>query len=414
MRSLLRPSSRWALPLLAALAAFAAPAAAQVRASALVGGFVQPCPEVRYWDQPTPDAFFQQVQQNGAQPDPAAAPLPAFEKSRKISRTFKAVPGRQFTLDTRYGRVQVNTWSRNEIKTEVDIIARAEEEAKAQQLLDMIQVLMQEQPGPEGGVVVQTRLGEMPRECYSRQRLYEINYTVWMPKNTPLKVRNSFGDVSLTGDLTGPADLSVCYGSLRTARLDGPRNSVRINNGAAAVQYARQATLEANHSRLRLEEGQVVDLRNNGSDIDIGTVESLAVHSKYGDVNLGTVRSLQGTTGYSRFSVYKVSEQLDMKVQYCPAFEVRTTGPNFRRINVDGGYSTILLNFPDNAGFVFDVNSENGKVQMDKRFVKVRTEENSSSLTEVQGQYGVVQARPTRPASSVNIKTRYSNVSFNR
>ncbi|UYZ58957.1 DUF4097 family beta strand repeat-containing protein [Hymenobacter latericus] len=413
MRFLLRPSSRLMLPLLAALATVAAPAAAQVRA-ALVGGFVQPCPEVRYWDQPTPEAPFQQVQQNGAQPDPAAAPLPAFEKSRKISRTFKAVPGRQFTLDTRYGRVQVNTWSRNEIKTEVDITARADEEAKAQQLLDMIQVLMQEQPGPEGGLVVQTRLGEMPRECYSRQRLYEINYTVWMPKNTPLKVRNSFGDVSLTGDLTGPADLSVCYGSLRTARLDGPRNSVRINNGAAAVQYARQATLEANHSRLRLEEGQQVDLRNNGSDIDIGTVENLAVHSKYGDVNLGTVRSLQGTTGYSRFSVYKVSEQLDMKVQYCPAFEVRTTGPNFRRINVDGGYSTILLNFPDNAGFVFDVNSENGKVQMDKRFVKVRTEENSSSLTEVQGQYGVVQARPTRPASSVNIRTRYSNVSFNR
>lgn len=378
-------------------------------------------PPERYWNDAF-DARFQQGPQadgqtNPAQTGPAAQPEPAnnggltAEKTRKITRTFAANDGRPLTVETRYGRVQVNTWTRNEIKAEVDIVARADEDDKAQRLLDMIQVLMQEQPGAEAGLLLKTQLGEMPKECWSRQRIYEINYTIWMPKNTPLKVKNSFGDVSLTGDLTGPTDLSVCYGSLRTGRLEGPRNAVRLNNGAAVVPFARQATIEANHSRLRLEEGQRVDLRNNGSDIDMGTVQSLAVLSKYGDVNLGTVYNLQGSTGYTRFSIDKVAEQLDMKVQYCPSFEVRTTGPNFRRINVDGGYSTILLNFPDNAGFNFDVNSENGKVLMDKRMVKVRNEESTPSQTEVQGQYGAAQAKP---AGNVNIRARYSSVSFNR
>ncbi|OON68017.1 hypothetical protein B0919_15255 [Hymenobacter sp. CRA2] len=403
-----------ALTLSALLAAAVGPAAAQRRVAQPAGRYAQPCPEADYyWDQTT-DPRFQQQQQDGqqttAQPEPSSSTLAA-EKTRRITRSFKAANGRPLTVDTRYGRVQINTWSRREIKAEVDIVARADEDGKAQQLLDMIQVLLQEQPAPEGGVLMQTKLGQMPRECWGRQRLYEINYTIWMPANTPLKVKNSFGDVSVTGDLAGAADLSVCYGSLRTGRLEGPRNSVRINNGAAAVQYARQATIEANHSRLRLEEGQTVDLRNNGSDIDLGTVQSLAVASKYGDVNVGTVYTLQGSTGYSRFSIDKVAEQLDMKVQYCPAFEVRTTGPNFRRINLDGGYSTILLNFPDNAGFNFDVNSANGKLLIDKRLVKVRSEESSPSLTEMQGQYGAVQARP---AGNVNIKTRYSSVSFNR
>jgi hypothetical protein len=400
---------RRTLPLLVVLASVAGPLAAQERTADLAGGYVRPAAADSFWE-PMQVGQGQQVQQNGAQPDPNA-PLPAVEKSRKISRSFKASGGRPLTLETRYGRVQINTWSRSEIKAEVDIVARADEEEKAQQLLDMIQVLMQEQPGPEGGITMQTRLGEMPRECYSRQRLYEINYTIWVPKNTPLKVRNTFGDVSLTGDLTAPTELSVCYGNLRTARLEGSRNLVRVNNGAATVPYARHASLDATYSRLRLGEGQTVDLRNNGSDIEIGTVQELVVHSRYGDVSLGTVRSLQGSTGYSRFSIDKVSEQLDMKVQYCPAFEVRTTGRNFRRINVDGGYSTILLNFPDDAGFEFDVNSENGKVLMDKRLVKVRAEENSSSSTEVQGQYGAMSARN---GGSVNIKTRYSSVSFNR
>ncbi|GAB3836582.1 hypothetical protein [Hymenobacter jeollabukensis] len=425
MHSPIRPFRQGILALTALLAVAAGPrgAAAQSAAARPAGGYVQPCPADRFWDE-TLDARFQQLQQPAdGQTTPAqtspAQPQPepgnngglTAEKTRKITRSFAAVAGRPLTVETRYGRVQVNTWTRNEIKAEVDIVARADEDDKAQRLLDMIQVLMQENANPEVGLLLKTQLGEMPKECWSRQRIYEINYTIWMPKSTPLKVKNSFGDVSLTGDLTGPTDLAVCYGSLRTGRLEGPRNSVRLNNGAAVLPYARQATIEANHSRLRLEEGLRVDLRNNGSDIDMGTVQSLAVLSKYGDVNLGTVYNLQGSTGYSRFSIDKVAEQMDMKVQYCPSFEVRTTGPNFRRISVDGGYSTILLNFPDNAGFNFDVNSENGKVLMDKRLVKVHSEENSSSSTEMQGQYGGVQVKP---AANVNIKARYSSVSFNR
>jgi hypothetical protein len=153
-----------------------------------------------------------------------------------------------------------------------------------------------------------------------------------------------------------------------------------------------------------------VTLRNNYSDIDIGTVRNLTVHSKYGDVALGTVRNLSGTSGYSRFSIDRIDERLDMAVQYCPAFEVRTTGRNFRTINVDGGYSTILLNFPDGAGFNFDVNTQHGKLVMDKRLVKVDSEASSASSSDTQGRFGVV---PGRNAGSVSVKVRYGDVRFN-
>ncbi|UOQ72435.1 hypothetical protein [Hymenobacter cellulosilyticus] len=170
---------------------------------------------------------------------------------------------------------------------------------------------------------------------------------MWLPKNTPLRVHNTFGDISITNDLSGSTDLAVEYGTLRVARLDGPQNLLRVGNGQGAISYARKATIDASYSKLRLDEGVTVDLRNNYSDIDVGTVQDLTVHSKYGDVALGTVRNLRGSSGYSKFSIDKISERLDMTVQFCPSFEVRNTGRNFRQINVDGGYSTILLNFPD-------------------------------------------------------------------
>ncbi len=52
----------------------------------------------------------------------------------------------------------------------------------------MIQVQLLESDPATGGISVQSTFGAMPRGCASRQRLYEVNYTVWLPKNTILRV----------------------------------------------------------------------------------------------------------------------------------------------------------------------------------------------------------------------------------
>jgi hypothetical protein len=349
--------------------------------------------------------------QQGGQGQQEMSAVPAVEKSRKLSRTFVARANRPYSLQTRYGRVQINTWNRSEIRTDVDIITRADTEEKAQELLNMIQVQMRENDQTTGGIAVQSKFGAMPQGCGSRQRLYEVNYTVWLPKNTPLRVYNTFGDIAINNDLTGPTDLAVEYGALRTGRLDGPQNLLRVGNGQSAIAFAGKASIDASYSKLRLDMGDVVDLRNNYSDIDIGTVRDLTVHSKYGDVALGTVRNLRGSSGFSKFSIDQLNDQLDMKVQYCPVFEVRNTGKNFRQINLDGGYSTFLLNFSEGAGFNFDVNTQHGKLLVDKHLVRVESEESSSSSSDTQGKFG---GASVKNAANVNIKVRYGNVSFNK
>ncbi|HEX8428506.1 hypothetical protein [Hymenobacter sp.] len=355
-------------------------------------------------------AAAQERQQNQQEDD---AVVPAAERTRKLSRTFAAPNGKPFHLITRYGRVQVNVWNRPEIRTDVDVITRADTDEKAQQLQEMIQVQVLETDPATGGVSARSKFGAMPHGCWSRTKLYEVNYTIWLPRNTPLNIHNTFGEVSILGDLTGPTELAVEYGTLRTGRLDGSHNLLRISNSQAAVPYVRQAGIEASYSRLRLDGGQNVDLRNNYSDINIGVVQDLTVHSKYGDVALGTVRNLRGTSGFSKFSIDKLSNQLDMTVQYCPNFEVRNTGRNFRQINLDGGYSTILLNFEDEAGFNFDVNTQHGKLLVDKKLVRVASEETSPISSDMQGTFNVIKTR-TPAASNVNIRVRYGDVRFNR
>ncbi len=348
------------------------------------------------------------------QPDVDQA-TPPVEQHRHLNRRFAVgKAGRAFALSTRYGRVQLNAWDKKEIRVETDLVARAETPAAATQILNALGVQYLDYDASTGGISVSSQFGAALRGKCGGGRRYEVNYTIWLPRATALQVAASFADVTLVGDWQGPTQLAVEYGTLRTARLDGPRNVVRIANGDATIPHVKQASVEANYAHLRLAEGEQVELRTNYSDVDMGTVRDLTVHSKYGDVALGTVRNLRGSSGYSRFSVDKLSEGLDMAVRYCPEFEVRDMGANFRQINLDGGFSTIRLGFAEaTPSFQFDVSTEQGQLLVDKNLVRVLSSGGSADgVADVLGVYG--GRMPARGAGSVNIKVRYGTVRFSK
>ncbi|HEX8505687.1 MAG TPA: hypothetical protein VF630_09985 [Hymenobacter sp.] len=365
-----------------------------------------------------PDPTREQAQQTQPQnpqpeqPDEQEFSTLQVEQRRRLSRSY-AVPkaGRPFSLDTRYGRVQINSWNKQEIKVEAELVARSETDAGARQVLDALGVQWLEYDARTGGVAVSTQFGVALRGRAGGCR-YEVNYTVWLPRTTALRVHNSFGEVNIVGNLSGNTELAVEYGALRTGRLEGPRNVLRIGNGDCSIAYADGASIDASFARLRLDEGVSVDLRNNHSDIDIGTVQDLTVHSKYGDVALGTVRNLRGSSGYSRFTIDKLDQALDMALRYCPDFVVRDMGPNFRQVNLDGGFSTIRLGFAEAPSFRFDVSTEEGQLLVDKKMVRVLSQENGPQTSDVLGVFGSTPA--ARTAGNVNIKVRYGTVRFSR
>ena len=341
---------------------------------------------------------------------------PPIEQRRRFSRSLRvAKPGQSFSLTTRYGHVRVNTWNKPEMKVEAELIARAETPAAAAQLLDGLGVQWLDYDARTGGIAVSSQFGPgLKGRCSGAGCRYEVNYTVWLPGTTALILKTSFVDVTVAGDWQGPMQLDVNYGTLRTARLNGTGNVVRIANGDATLPFVQQALLQADYARLRLDAGEQIELRTNYADVDLGTVRDLTVHSKYGDVALGSVRNLRGSSGYSHFSVDKLSEGLDMAVRYCPSFEVRDLGANFRQVTLDGGFSTIRLGFAEaTPSFRFDVSTEQGQLLVDKSQVHVlSTGGRADGVADVMGVYG--GRVPARGAGSVNIKVRYGTVRFSK
>jgi hypothetical protein len=99
---------------------------------------------------------------------------------------------------------------------------------------------------------------------------------------------------------------------------------------------------------------------------------------------------------------------LDMDVKY-GSLRVENVSRGIRTINVDSGFSPIVLNFADNAAFNFDVSVQFCDFRVDKDLVKVTSLERSHTSAEYKGKFG-----GPSPKGSVSVTSKYGDVKFTK
>ncbi|MBK7557733.1 MAG: hypothetical protein IPI54_05295 [Chitinophagaceae bacterium] len=63
-----------------------------------------------------------------------------FEKSKSVNRTYNVSASDRLNISNSFGKVEVNTWNKNEIKVDVSIEVSANTDALAQKMIDRISV----------------------------------------------------------------------------------------------------------------------------------------------------------------------------------------------------------------------------------------------------------------------------------
>ena len=120
---------------------------------------------------------------------------------------------------------------------------------KARQVHELIEVQWLEYDARTGGVAVSTSLAPATGPPSRRLPLRSELYRVAAQQHRPERVQH-FGEVTIANnDLTGPTELAVEYGALRTGRLDGPQNLLRIGNGNCSIAFAGKASIDASYAR---------------------------------------------------------------------------------------------------------------------------------------------------------------------
>ncbi|WP_025609109.1 hypothetical protein [Pontibacter actiniarum] len=292
------------------------------------------------------------------------------EKRRTIEKTFKVNGSDVLGIENEWGKVHVNTWDRNEIRVKVDIIARASSEAIAQEMLNNVSVMESRQGST---YAFRTKLAPMHINGRNNSKGLEINYTVYMPENNAVVVKNSFGDIYLAS-LKGKADIDLRYGALKCDRLANAGNSVKLAYGSGSCTYF------------------------NGGNISVA----------YADMKVGEAGGLQGSSKYSDFKIGSLEETMEMDIKY-GSFRIDNISKNIRRISLDTGFTPVNLHFADNAAFNFDVNVRFGNFNVDKSLVTITSLEKSYTSAEYKGRFGGAS-----PKGVVSINSKYGDVKFTK
>jgi hypothetical protein len=307
------------------------------------------------------------------------------EKIKTYSKSYPVNASDKLEINNTYGKVTVNTWTKNEVKVDVQMKVYANEEEYAQKLLDNISIT----DSKENSVVsFKTNIernsngsstlvmGTWFSGGKSHTSKMEVNYVVYMPAKNQLDLTNRFGSVILP-DLSGKVNLKLSYGTLTSQQLTNPENIIKVSFGDAKITNLTSGDLNVS----------------------------------YGKLLLGTADKLRAKVSFGSMNVEKLKSWGEISARYGDGVTVADLDKSCKNLNVDAQFTKV--NLPAKDSYDFDVTTKFGSFDYDDNFVKVisRTPaDNDRHYTSTRTFKG--QVNKGNADKVITIKSSYASVKF--
>jgi hypothetical protein len=235
-------------------------------------------------------------------------PEPKFKKTKAYSKSYSLGSSDKVSLTNQFGEMKINTWDKNEVKVDVQIEGKSDDERRAQEILDRISI----SDGKGSGTVFFKTKFEDQKDDKDKNREHrnegmKINYTVYLPAGNALHASNQFGPMTIP-DYRGPIELESKFGSLKAGKLTNAKE-VSLEFGKGEIQEVSGGQLN-----IKFSEGTVGQLSGDvNTDLEFSQVK----------LNLDNdVKSLNIDNSYS--SVY-----LDLEKNFSANWDIRTSHGEF-------------------------------------------------------------------------------------
>jgi hypothetical protein len=247
------------------------------------------------------------------------------EKTKSYSKSYNINKGDLLEIDNRFGKVTINTWTKNEFKVDVEIKAMANDDEATQKILDGVTI----GDSKDGSTVsFKTNIESNGNNSWgmwtnggeSRVHKVEVNYTVYMPVKNPLTITNRYGGTVLP-DFDGKVVLNNSYGSISAKHLTNPDNEITSRYGSANIEGL------------------------TGSDLKVS----------YGSLMLGTSDKLNADISYSSAKIGKIKTSGNLQVRYSGGLMIGDLDKNLKSLTVNSSYSSLSVGLNENENFDFDV-----------------------------------------------------------
>jgi len=255
-----------------------------------------------------------------------------FEKKKSINKSYSVSASDKLDLQNSFGSVTINTWSKNEIKVDVNIEVSATTDALAQKIIDGISIADKQSSGV---VSFKTSIKGAENNSKNEKSSMAVNYTVSMPATNALKLSNEFG-ATIVPDMKGEVDLNSKFGSLTTGNLANVKD-INVEFGKATFGSLANADVSVKYSKATFDKlsGNIkLNIEFSGASKIIldNNVTALDVKASYSKVNIQPVGDPSASyTINTSFGDMKNNSNVkfeggDDKNEHGPNFDKKYTG----------------------------------------------------------------------------------------
>ena len=320
-------------------------------------------------------------------------------KTKEVKKHYTVSATGNLSIDSKYGNVHVETWSKNEVDLVVSIEVTKRSEAKAQQYLDKITIDIDD--ASANNLSFKTMIsGNLDN---SGDDKIKIEYRVKVPASLNMNLKNSYGNLFLQ-DASGKMAINVSYGNFKIGELTGPIE-LKLSYGNGEIEKINNGDVIVRYSNLDIEDAGNVDVSNSYSNIDFGNSKDVDLINKYGNLTWRSLNNHDGTSKYGNVKIAKLYESLTFDVMYGGGIKVAWISKDFRNIDVESSYATVALKFEQGMSAQLDAEMKycdlkNYDIEFDHSYI-----DESGSMKYYKGKLGKGSY-----ASKIKISSDYGTV----
>ena len=321
-------------------------------------------------------------------------------KEKKFSGRFAASRGK-LMIDNRYGKVDINTWDRNEVTVDITVTAKAKSMGRVQELLDRVSI---SEPGNgSNGINYKTIIGK-GQTVNNLNGEFSVDYVINMPRKHTAEFINKFGDMDIE-DVEGKLKINLEYGNLKTATVRGSDPDIHVKFGSATIASMESGSIDIGYSKLSIERAGSIKVSNEFGKTTIGIIRDLDITQRYGDLKIGTVNRLKGSVEFAGLDVDKLLKSVQMTMDHGSGARFDYVGPDVDNINVKTSFSNQYYHFDKAASLSADITTSFGKVNNDAGNVSL-----TESKPDRHG--GIYKGKVGSGRGNMDLSASYGNIVF--
>ncbi len=291
---------------------------------------------------------------------PFLANAQVYSEKREQGKSFKLKSGTTVMITNKYGNVNVMPWDKDSVRIEVSMSAQSKQAAKVVKILSSIDCEMISTATSinartvfyDNSATFWKDVVSYAGQVINTSNNLQINYTVYIPENVPLKIENKFGNIYMDSHRAN-VDILLSNGDLQ-ARDFSKTLKLKLEFGSASFQDADDAQLTVNYSDITCRKLNTLNLNSRSSTMEIEETGAVEITSSRDKLVVKSCTSIIGDASFSRIRINEMESMCTMDTKY-GELRLNSISRNFRAIQLKMEYTDIFVGINPASNYSVDL-----------------------------------------------------------